>query len=115
MQAKYMIQWLVLFINGIHALELFVKTTDNQSSEPFKSYANRTYQIPLFQTRFITIRIHPDELRRDGHVNQQDIIGFKFQVQSTDIRVLDIRKEIGLANTNKNKNILVEDLFICKL
>ncbi len=114
MQAKYMIQWLLLFltiINGIYTFELFIKKSDdNQDIESLKSYTNRTYQIPLFQTRLITIRIHSDDLRHNEH----ELIGFKFQVQSSDIRVMDIRKEIQMTNTNQKKNILLEDLFICK-
>ncbi len=115
MQLKYMIQCLLLFltiVNGIHTLELFIKKPDdNQDIETFKSYSNRSYFIPLFQTRFITIRIHPNDLRR----GEQEIIGFKFQVQSSVAGVMDIRKEIQMAKPNQRKNILLEDLFICKL
>ena len=110
-----MIQCLLLFltiVNGIHTFELFIKKPDdNQGIEAFKSYTNRTYQMPLFQTRLITIRIHPNDLRRDEH----DIIGFKFQVQSSVDGIVDIRKEIQMAKPNQQKNILLEDLFICKL
>ena len=115
MQAKYIVQWLILFISGIQTFELFIKNDNDQSNETFKSYANRSYQIPLFQTRFITIRIHPDDLRHVERAQKHDIIGFKFQVQSSDIRVLDVRKEIRTANINKKNNVLLEDLFIRKL
>ncbi len=122
MQVKYMIKWLILFITIIecaHCFEIFIKKTNNNDDkkiEQLKSFHNKTYQISLFQTHYITIRIHPDDLRRNGHVNQDNVVGFKFQVKSTDIRVLDVKKEVRVpTSTSNTNNILLEDLFISKL
>jgi len=122
MQAKYTIKWLVLFliiIKCVNTFEIFIKkTNDNnhQTTEQLKLFYNKTYEIPLFQTRYITLRISRDGLRRTGHVNQHDIVGFKFQVKSTDIRVVKIQKEVRSSkNVSNTNNILLEDLFIRKL
>jgi hypothetical protein len=125
MQEQYMIKWLILFITIIecaHTLEIFIKETNsnnNRNIEPLTSFYNKTYQIPLFQTRYITIRINRDDLRRNKNVHDHDVVGFKFQVKSTDNRVFDVQKEIIVptrtANTNSSNNVVLEDLFICKL
>lgn len=117
---KDMIKWLVLFlilIGSVHTFEIFIKKPDDdQNIEGLKSFYNKTYEIPLFQTRFITIRIYPDDLQRTGRVSQHDVIGFKFQVKSTDIQVVEIRKEVRIpTNSNNSNHVLLEDLFICKL
>ncbi len=122
MQMKYMIKWLVLYLTVlqcVHGFEIFIKkTNDNNDTniQPLRSFRNKTYQIPLFETRYITIRISPDDLRRNGYVNQSDVIGFKFQVKSTDIQVVEIKKEVRVPTKTSNTNhVLLEDLFICKL
>ncbi|CAF4322960.1 unnamed protein product [Rotaria socialis] len=72
--------------------------------------------MSLFQTRYITIQVKPNDLNHDHHTNKRTAIGFQFQVKSTDIRVLDVKKDVivpsKLENTTKSKNILLEDLFI---
>ncbi len=120
-----MIKWLILFITIIkcaHSLEIFIKKTNSnndQNIEPLKLFYNKTYQIPLFQTRYITIRINRDDLGRNKNVHDHDVVGFKFQVKSTDNRVVDVQKEIIVptrkTNENSSNNVLLEDLFICKL
>jgi hypothetical protein len=122
MQEQYMIKWLILFVTIIecaHSLEIFIKKTNSnndQNIEPLKSFYNKTYQIPLFQTRYITIRINRDDLRRNKNVHDHDVVGFKFQVKSTDNRIVDVQKEILVTtNANSSNNVLLEDLFICKL
>ncbi len=115
-----MIKWLVLFlilIGSVHTFEIFIKKPDDdQNIEGLKSFYNKTYEIPLFQRRFITIRIYPDDLQRTGRVQKHDVVGFKFQVKSTDIQVVEIRKEVRIpTNSNNSNHVLLEDLFICKL
>ncbi|CAF1516787.1 unnamed protein product [Rotaria magnacalcarata] len=72
--------------------------------------------MSLLQTRYITIQVTPNDLYHDHHTNKSNVIGFKFQVKSTNIRVLDVKKEVivpsKLENTTKSNNILLEDLFI---
>ncbi len=117
MQMKYTIKWLVLFlmiIKCVHTFEIFIKKTNDNNhkkTEQLKLFYNKTYEIPLFQTHYITIRISRDGLRHAGHINQHNIVGFKLQVKSSDIRVVKIQKEV---RTSTN-NILLEDLFIRKL
>jgi len=103
-----------MIIKYVHNFEIFIKKTNDNNhkkTEQLKLFSNKTYEIPLFQTHYITIRISRDGLRHAGHINQHNIVGFKLQVKSTDIRVIKIQKEI---RTSTN-NILLEDLFICKL
>jgi hypothetical protein len=124
MHKRYTLKWLMLFLailESAHSLEIFIKKTaekNDQNTERLASFANKTYQIPLFQTRYLAIRLNPDDLRRDGDADNQAVAGFKFQVKSTDSRVIDVRKEIMVPTTNSNGNsssqVLLEDLFICE-
>jgi hypothetical protein len=112
MQEQHIIKWLILFLlilECVYSFEIFIKKTTNnneQNIEQLGSFSNKSYQIPLFQTRYITIQINPNDLHHN-------VVGFKFQVKSSDIRVIDVQKEIMIP-TNPN-NILLEDLFIRKL
>jgi hypothetical protein len=125
MHEQHIIKLVILFIiiiKCVHSFDIFIKKTNNNNDkeiQKLESFYNKTYQIPLFQTRYITIRIYQNDLYRDGNINNHDVIGFKFQVKSTDIRVVDIEKEVMLpariTNTNNSNNVLLEDLFICKL
>ena len=120
MKKQHIIKWLILFltvIESVHCFEIYIKNKNDGNKvtiEHLKYSSNKTYEIPLFQTHYITIKINPNDLD-----DNRNVIGFKFQVQSTDIRVVDIRKEImvptKITNGNNSKNILLEDLFICKL
>ncbi|CAF1475711.1 unnamed protein product, partial [Adineta steineri] len=91
-------------------------SNDDQDVEQLQSYANKTYQIPLFQKRYVTIRINPDELRGNKNIKNNKIVGFKFQVQTTDTRIVRIQKEVMAptkeVNANNSNNVLLEDLFI---
>lgn len=112
MQVKYMIQWLILFLTYnkcVHSFQILIQNND-QKYEELKLFSNTSYQIPLFQTRYITIKISPNDFLRNGYTNQANIIGFKFQVKSTDVGVVEVKKEIQ----SPTENILLEDLFICK-
>ncbi|CAF0943208.1 unnamed protein product [Adineta ricciae] len=92
------------------------KDDTNEVVENAKSYQNKTYQIPLFQTRYVSIKINPDELYQNDRKTKLEVVGFKFQVQSTDPRVVNIQKEIIVPaktiDANNSNNILLEDLFI---
>ncbi|CAF1343562.1 unnamed protein product [Adineta steineri] len=122
MQGRYMIKWLILFLITVkyaHTVEIFIKKTnsnDDQDVEQLQSYANKTYQIPLFQKRYVTIGINPDELRGNKNIKNNKIVGFKFQVQTTDTRIVRIQKEVMAptkeVNANNSNNVLLEDLFI---
>jgi hypothetical protein len=124
MKKQHTIKWLILFltiIDYVHSFDMFIKTpidNNNQTIEKLKYFSNKTYEIPLFHTRYITIRINPDDLHQDGNTTDRNIVGFRFQVHSTDIRVVDVRKEIMVPTKSKNgtqpNNILLEDLFICE-
>jgi len=89
------IKWLTLFliiIQHVHCIDIFIKNSRNGKDEivqELKHFTKRTYEIPLFQTRYIKIKMH-------GHDNK-DIIKIQFQVNSTDIRVVHIKKA-----TNEN-------------
>jgi hypothetical protein len=100
-----------------NSFEIYLKD-EHGKNHTVQSYVNRTYQMPLYQTRHINIRFNIDDLRRDGRVNNKEIVGFKLQVQSTDARVIEIEKELvvpsQLASNKQLKKILVEDLFIRK-
>ncbi|CAF3910969.1 unnamed protein product [Rotaria magnacalcarata] len=124
MHKQHTINSLILFITifaCVHSFEIFIKKTNNKNDskiEEFKSFHNKTYNMSLLQTRYITIQVTPNDLYHDHHTNKSNVIGFKFQVKSTNIRVLDVKKEVivpsKLENTTKSNNILLEDLFICK-
>jgi hypothetical protein len=119
MTKQHTIKSLILFlaiIESVHCFEIFIKNKDDGNKVTIEHLKNvsKTYEIPLFQTRYITIKMSPNDLDHN-----RNVIGFKFQVQSTDIRVVDIQKEImvptKITNRNNSNNILLEDLFICKL
>ena len=107
----------MVFFQTTSTFEIFLEDENGKNSS-VQSYVNGTYQMPLFQTRYITVRINADNLRRNGNLNEKDIVGFKLQAQSTDARVIEIEKELITSNPRANnkqlKKILVEDLFIRK-
>ncbi|UJR33152.1 hypothetical protein I4U23_020609 [Adineta vaga] len=117
-----MIKYLILIIHiltYVHSVEINIKNTNDKNDQDIENlnlYMKKTYQLPLFQTRYISIRINPDDLHRKENTSDQDIIGFKFQIQSTDKRVVHIQKEVLVPtktiNQNNSSHILLEDLFI---
>ncbi len=117
------VKCLILFITIVkctNSFEIFIsraKYDKNQTIEDFKSFHNRSCEISLFQTRYITIRVYPRDLRRHQNDNSS-VIGFKFQVKSTNPDVVNIQKNVVLPTTTKiindSKNILNEDLYICE-
>ncbi|CAF3396934.1 unnamed protein product [Rotaria sp. Silwood1] len=122
MQEQYIIKWLILFmtiVECVHSFEIFIKkTNDNndQNIEELQSFYNKNYEMSLFQTHYITIRISPDDLYRDRNTTDHNVVGFKFQVKSTDTRIVHVQKEVmiptRMTNANDSNNILLEDLFI---
>ncbi|CAF1013472.1 unnamed protein product [Rotaria sordida] len=122
MQEQHIIKWLILFITiikGVHSVDIFIKKTNDNNDEnieELQSFYDKPYEMPLFQTRYITIRINPNGLHHDQNKNNHHVVGFKFQVKSTNIRVVNVQKEVmvptRIKNINDSNNILLEDLFI---
>jgi hypothetical protein len=120
MQRKRRIHtWLIcmILIRYGDSLEILIKDhiQHNISGQSIESLTNQTYHVPLFETRYITVRIDTNDLRPSIYSIDEHIIGFKFQLQSTDHRVVEIKKEITRSTLNNPMtNIVLEDLFICK-
>lgn len=79
---------------------------------------NKSCEIPLFQTRYVTIRLHPTDLHKRGNGGGRDIVGFKVQIKSSLANVVKITKDLdkttGPSNIDDTKSVIAEDLFICK-
>lgn len=90
----------------------------DQNIQHLGENVNKSYEIPLFQTRYVTVRVHTNDLHRHGNNRGGDIVGFKFQIKSSVPNVVGIEKELNIpaegADIDDRKSVLVEDLFICK-
>lgn len=115
---KCLILFMTIF-KCVYNFEVFLSKTNNnndQNIENLGSYRNKTYEVPLFETRYITIRTHFNDFRHNKN-NDSNVVGFKFQVRSTDPNVVNIRKEAIPTKTDEINNfntVLIEDLYICE-
>lgn len=117
------LQCLIVFITifqCVYNFEVFVsKTKDNNDQNIQQSIDNniKSYEIPLFQTHYLTLRTHANDFQQIRH-SKSNVIGFKFQVQSTSPGVVTVRKEAPMSadgkNTGNSNKILLEDLYICE-
>lgn len=85
--------------------------------ENISNFTKKPYEVPLFQKRYITMHVEPEDLRQYRNKNYINAVGLKFQLKSTDTRVLNVEKVVTPAELNSTKdvqNIQLEDLFICK-
>ncbi|CAF1124907.1 unnamed protein product [Adineta steineri] len=115
MLQRQLLTGVILFITIIKYVDnfqIFINNTKFQNIESSLPYSNKSYEIPLFQTHYITIRTYTDDFYNISHV-----IGFKFQIKSTNSELVTIRKEntppIETATDNGiENNVLREDLYI---
>jgi len=109
---KYLIVFITI-IKCVYSFEAFFsKTKDDkdQTIEPLERFHNKSYQIPLFKTHYITIRAHLNDFQRN-----KNVIGYKFQLRSTRPEIVKIRKELMIPTKDETINtILLEDLYICE-
>jgi hypothetical protein len=111
---KYLIV-IIIIVKYVDSLEIFLsKTNDDIEVEHLASFRNKSYEIPLFQTRYLTIRTHPNDIH-PVQLGEKNMIGLKYQIKSTLPKVVNIRKEVASSEKNPESNgIVVEDLFICE-
>lgn len=121
-QGQTLKYWIIFFIliQSVQNFEIFIgKTRDinNENVEQLGSRQNKSYEIHLFQTRYITVRIHPNDLRRTG-INHSHVVGFKFQVRTSRENIVEIKKELDISTDDKKIKdadpVIAEDLFICE-
>ena len=117
---KYSILFLIA-IQCVSTFEILIAERINgreQNIQHLGWNVNKSCQIPLFQTRYVTVRVHSNDLHRHGNNRDGNVVGFKFQIKSAVPNVVAIEKELiiptGGADIHDRKLILVEDLFICK-
>ncbi|CAF0971935.1 unnamed protein product [Adineta ricciae] len=72
--------------------------------------------MPLFQTRYVTIRVHANDLHRSDRRAAGTVIGFKFELKSTDPNIIKMEKIISTQRKPTNNTdfhtVLIEDLYI---
>ncbi|CAF1412207.1 unnamed protein product [Adineta steineri] len=115
MLQRQLLTGVILFITIIKYVDnfqIFINNTKIQNIESSLPYSNKSYEIPLFQTHYITIRTYTDDFYNISHV-----IGFKFQIKSTNSELVTIRKETKLpietaTDNGIENNVLREDLYI---
>jgi len=107
----------MIIIKCVYNFEVILsKTNDNQDQniERLASFRNKSYEIPLFQTRYITIQTHLNDFLR----NNINVVGFKFQIRSTRPELVNIQKQIMISTKDVKSDdlstVLLEDLYICK-
>ena len=120
MRRGHLLPWCILLITIVKyssSFEVFLKnsiTDEDQTSEPWINAVNKSYEIPLFQKRYITIRTQPEDIRSTRF--NRSVVGFKFQVSSSNAAVADIQKELVpstmLTKSTKTSAVLLEDLYI---
>ncbi|CAF2793698.1 unnamed protein product [Rotaria sp. Silwood2] len=98
--------------------KIFINETQynkDQTIEYLTTFPNKSYEMPLFQTRYITIRVDSNDFQHKKQ-NISNVIGFKLQIRSTDPKVINLRKEFMKptenAETNNSNTVLIEDLYI---
>jgi len=74
---------------------------NDSSLEPFSTYQNKSYSIPLFQRRQLISRIDREDFR-----NEQNLLAFNYRIRSSNERVVKIEKETNVTN------FLIDDFFI---
>ena len=112
--------WLVflILINYVNSFEIFIGERldgQDQNVEQLGARENKSYEINLFKSRYITIRIDPNDLRRNGN-SRGDVVGFKFQIRSSLANVVEIRKVLPIPADQMEKAdpVIEEDLFVRK-
>ncbi|CAF4863944.1 unnamed protein product [Rotaria socialis] len=89
--------------------------TKHLNVEYLASFRDKPYELPLFQSHYITIQTSSNDFRRHQHDNNS-VIGYKFQIDSTNPLVLKLEKDVTISTrSTKNENvntILVDDLYI---
>ncbi|CAF1067180.1 unnamed protein product [Rotaria sordida] len=98
--------------------EIFIDKTNNdkdQNIEYLTSFGNKSYEISLFQIRHITIQVDSNDFYHNKH-NNSNVVGFKIQINSTNPKIINLRKEVPISTEtikiNNSNTILVEDLYI---
>ena len=71
---------------------------NDSSTEPWSTYQNKSFVIPLFQRRQLLSRIDLEK----------NVIGYKYRIRSSNDEVVQIRKSI------QTPNVLSEELYIGK-
>ena len=117
-----LLRWCILLITlakYTSSFEVLIKTTladDDQTSEKWQDFKNKSYEIPLFQKRYVTIRTQLNDIQSKRF--NRSVVGFKFHVSSINAVVADVRKELTpLTTPTESINdpaILLEDLYIGK-
>lgn len=112
------IQYLVILtlVQVIHSFDISISKTTDETIDSSGYYRNASYGISLFRTRYIKIIVSENDLRRFISDNGT-VIGYKFQIESTQPQVLNIRKVPTSTETLQTINpdtIIVDDLYICK-
>jgi len=107
----------MIIIKCVYNFEVILsKTKDNQDQniESLASFRDKSYEIPLFQTRYITIQTHANDFIR----NNINVVGFKFQIRSTRPELVNIQKEVMIPTKDVKfdnlSTVLLEDLYICE-
>ena len=114
---KFWIVFLIL-INYVNSFEIFIGERldgQDQNVEQLGARENKSYEINLFKSHYVTIRIDPNDLRRNGN-SRGDVVGFKFQIRSSLANVVEIRKVLPIPADQMEKvdPVIEEDLFVRK-
>lgn len=107
----YTTRYLIFVLNLIsivQCVEFFIKPLDQDKIQPSKLLLDERYELPMFQSRLLTVQL---SLQRSYHKQNLKIIGFRFQIQSTNPDVVLIKKNVQQTTTN---NVVLTDLFIRK-
>ncbi|CAF2793679.1 unnamed protein product [Rotaria sp. Silwood2] len=111
----------ILFLTIIKCVlgfKIFINETQynkDQNIDYLASVHNKSYEIPLFQTRYITIQTDSNDFHRNKYDNS-NVIGFKLQIRSSHPEFINLRKEVMIppetAKLNNSDTVLIEDLYI---
>ena len=121
MQQEHILTWLALFMivaRCADGFELFIWKTNeasgNASNELLTPFLNQSYQLPLFQRHYVTVRALPSDSRNKS--DNRNVVGYNIQVRSTKAPVVSIEKvqstSVTPAVRNKVDSILLNDLYI---
>ena len=122
MQQVHLLAWLALFMTlskCTDSFELFIRKTNEASvaasSEPPAPFLNQSYELPLFQRHYVTVRVLPSEFHSKG--DNRSVVGYNLQVRSTNAPVVIVEKVQSLSGTpermgNQVESTLLNDLYI---
>ena len=99
-----------------NALEIFIGKSNYGTVPSQTPFSNKSYEMPLFEARYLSIRVRANEFRRKA--GNSHVVGFEFQMKSSQPDIVEMQKDLSMpssfADGTHPDAVLIQDLYICK-